>query len=105
MDCLSLKEYLTDFSKPKDIRRGPICFAYEIFDGTWIDAIVVCHNKLIILELKSGCDMRPDTLIGHRSQVLGYFNKITRCNRVIWEETISNRMLPLSCDWAAYRSK
>lgn len=89
-DCLDfLKRQFSsrDISAIGDVS---ICFEYQIFDGTWIDAIIVCENKLIILEFKSGSDCRKETLDGHRSQVIGYFNKITRCNRVIWEEKRKN---------------
>lgn len=90
-DCLSfLKQYLMSYPELERILQVPVCFEYEIFDGTWIDAVIVCQDKLIILEFKSGKDIRHDVLIGHRAQVLGYFNKITRCNRVIWEEMKKN---------------
>ncbi|OBW94133.1 DNA/RNA helicase domain-containing protein [Gallibacterium salpingitidis] len=90
-DCLYFfKRVLSEYPLLTNIAQVPICFEYNIFDGTWIDALIVCHNKLIILEFKSGNDCRYETLISHRSQLLGYYNKITRCNRVIWEELKKN---------------
>lgn len=90
-DCLRFfKYYLSHYDAVADIAEVPICFEYNIFDGTWIDAIIVCSNKLIILEFKSGQDTRYETLVSHRAQLLGYYNKITRCNRVIWEELKRN---------------
>lgn len=89
-DCLSfLKGFI---SKIDLLALGniTICFEYEIFDGTWVDAVIVCDNKLIILEFKSGSDCRQSTLDGHRIQIIGYFNKITRCNKVIWQEMKRN---------------
>ncbi|GKU31434.1 DUF2075 domain-containing protein [Clostridium folliculivorans] len=90
-DCLSFfKKYMSNYPNISSISQAHVCFEYKIFDGTWIDAIIVCHNKLIILEFKSGSDTRYDTLVGHRAQVFGYYNKITRCNRIIWEEMKRN---------------
>ena len=90
-NCLSfLKKHLISYPGLERILQVPVCFEYKIFDGTWIDAVIVCRDKLIILEFKSGKDTRHDILISHRAHVLGYFNKITRCNRVIWEEMKKN---------------
>lgn len=90
-DCrIFLQRYITqrDIDRIGDVS---ICFEYKIFDGTWIDAIIVCQDKLIILEFKSGTDSRQEVLDGHLSQLNGYYNKITKCNRVIWEELKRNR--------------
>ncbi len=89
-DCLSFLKQQLSPRLPSIIGDVFVCFEYQIFDGTWIDAIVVCENKVIILEFKSGSDCRKKTLEGHRSQIMGYYNKITRCNRVIWEEKRRN---------------
>lgn len=89
-DCLNFLKRQFSSREISAIGDVSICFEYQIFDGTWVDAIIVCENKLIILEFKSGADCRGDTLDGHRAQVIGYFNKITRCNRVIWEEKKKN---------------
>lgn len=89
-DCL---KFIKRFVSEDILRRFgevSICFEYRIFDGTWVDAIIICDNKLIILEFKSGSDCRKDTLDGHRAQIIGYYNKITRCNRVIWQEMKTN---------------
>lgn len=89
-DCLFfLQKYIKQYNE-NNIDCFRVCFEYQIFDGTWIDAIIVCQDKLIILEFKSGKDDRVEILDGHRSQIAGYFNKITRCNRVIWEEVKRN---------------
>lgn len=90
VDCLDfLKRYLSehDIDMIGDIS---ICFEYEIFDGTWIDVVIVCENKLIILEFKSGRDDREETLRKHQIQVTSYYNKVTRCNKNIWHKMKKN---------------
>ena len=89
-DCLSFLNSQFNMARNNTIGEVSICFEYQIFDGTWIDAVIVCKNKLIILEFKSGTDCRQETLDSHRTQVIGYYNKITHCNRVIWEEMRRN---------------
>lgn len=90
IDCLLfLKKHMIQYGA-KNIDDVSVCFEYKIFDSTWIDAIIVCQDKLIILEFKSGKDSSEEILDGHRSQLIGYYNKITRCNRVIWEEMKKN---------------
>lgn len=90
IDCLLfLKKHMIQY-RAKNIDDVSVCFEYKIFDSTWIDAIIVCQDKLIILEFKSGKDSSEEILDGHRSQLIGYYNKITRCNRVIWEEMKKN---------------
>lgn len=89
-DCrLFLQKYILQYGIEK-IKEFSICFEYQIFDGTWIDAVIVCEDKLIILEFKSGVSCRNEILASHRTQIAGYYNKVTNCNRVIWEELKSN---------------
>lgn len=90
-DCLSfLKRHLIQYDIDI-IGDVSICFEYKIFDGTWIDAVIVSENKLMILEFKSGRDDREETLRQHQIQAIGYYNKVTRCNRNIWTEMKTNK--------------
>ena len=55
-DCLSfIKQYLMSYTGLAHILQVPVCFEYEIFDGTWVDAVIVCRDKLIILFLRVKC--------------------------------------------------
>lgn len=88
IDCLNFfRRQPIDLDKMGDV---PVCFEYKIFDGQWIDAVIVCKNKIIILEFKSGESKDPETLAKHRRQVNIYFNKVTRCNKNVWREIASN---------------
>lgn len=84
LDCLGfLKEQFKNLSdEQKEIL---LCFEYKLFDGTWADVIIICENKLIVLEFKSGKSSDKETLGAHIAQLKGYFNKITKCNKNIWE--------------------
>ena len=89
-DCL---EFLKRQFASRDLSiMGEVafCFEYKIFDGTWIDAVIVCENKIILLEFKSGTNTDANILDGHRSQINGYYNKVASCNKVIWEERNNN---------------
>lgn len=90
IDCLRfLKKYFKEIES-SEIQDIDILFEYKIFDGTWIDVVIICKSKYIILEFKSGEDCREETLLQHRIQVDGYYNKITRCNKNIWKEMQTN---------------
>ncbi|WP_338472903.1 DNA/RNA helicase domain-containing protein [Niallia sp. XMNu-256] len=80
-----LKKYFTEANLAL-IHDVDIYFEYQIFDSTWIDAVILTKNKYMILEFKSGQDPREETLKRHRIQVNGYYNKVTLCNKNIWEE-------------------
>jgi 8-oxo-dGTP diphosphatase len=89
-NCVTyLKYYFSDPSieVSKDIS---ICFEYEIYDSTWIDAVIISKNRYLILEFKSGSDCRMETLNKHRVQIDGYYNKISRCNKNVWNEVKTN---------------
>ena len=84
IDCLRFfKRNLTD-SIIGRIGEVKICFEYQL-RNRWIDAVIVCNDKIIILEFKSGTTTREAVILKYIRQVNKYYNRVSHQNRGVVE--------------------
>ena len=78
IDCLRFfKTHLTEQIIER-IGDVSICFEYCL-NSRWVDAVIVCNDKIIVLEFKSGESTDKATLLGYINQINSYYNRIRHC--------------------------
>ena len=91
IDCLRfINRYLSDdiIDRIGDVN---ICFEYRL-RNRWVDAVIVCQNKIIILEFKSGATTKESEVLKYISQVNKYYNRVSHRNRAVVEAIKSGKL-------------
>ena len=82
IDCLRFFKEMISKECLNTIGNVLIGFEYHL-KKRWIDAIIVCENKIIILEFKSGKSDDDYKIKGYLKQLNRYTNRIRRCNKEV----------------------
>lgn len=82
IDCLRFFKEMISKEGLNTIGNVLIGFEYHL-KKRWIDAIIVCENKIIILEFKSGKSDDDYQIKGYLKQLNRYTNRIRRCNKEV----------------------
>lgn len=85
-DCfLFLRKHLSNLIDTEK-EKIYLVFEYKLNDGTKPDLLIICQNKLLIIEFKTGTSMKKGYLEGYLNQINNYYDKITRFNKPVWEK-------------------
>lgn len=79
LDCIRFIKRMVPDERIDDIGNVHIGFEYRL-KKRWVDAIIVCKEKLIILEFKSGKSDDAESIRGYIKQLRRYNNRIRRGN-------------------------
>ena len=91
IDCLRfLNKYLSD-EIIKQIGDVNICFEYRL-KNRWVDALIMCNDKIIILEFKSGATITDAKFLEAVDQVTKYYNRMSHRNRAIVEDIETHKL-------------
>lgn len=82
IDCIRFFKKMISADNLEKVGNVLIGFEYHL-KKRWVDAIVVCEDKIIILEFKSGKSNDDYQIKGYLKQLKRYTNIIRRCNKEV----------------------
>lgn len=82
IDCIRFFKKMISAKNLEKVGNVLIGFEYHL-KKRWIDALIVCEDKIIILEFKSGKSDDDYQIKGYLKQLNRYTNRIRRCNKEV----------------------
>ncbi|MGL4873116.1 MAG: DNA/RNA helicase domain-containing protein [Clostridium sp.] len=92
IDCIKfIKKAISD-EKLSLIGDVLIGFEYHL-KKRWVDAVIVCKGKIIILEFKSGKSGKAEDIKGYIKQLRRYYNRIRRGNAEVVKQVSEGKLV------------
>lgn len=82
IDCIRFFKKMISAKNLEKVGNVLIGFEYHL-KKRWVDALIVCEDKIIILEFKSGKSDDDYQIKGYLKQLKRYTNIIRRCNKEV----------------------